>query len=134
MKFDDLAVALAYQHIDATGFAAKVVLGYAMGDTRIGLAAENINPVPQGSNTVNAIVSASHKINKQYKLKFAHGVAEAAAGTKDPTMTAIGIDYAANSSTTFFAYWADGADDGLLADAKLTGDATIIAAGVVAKF
>lgn len=133
-KLGDAAFALAYQDIDATGKATKAVLGYKMGNTKVGLAAEKIEPVGTNTDTTNAMLSAKHKINDDYTVKFTYGVAEAAVGSQDPTMTALGIDYILAPGATLFAYWADGADGGLSADASLVGEATVIALGVIAKF
>lgn len=135
MKFSDFAFALAYQDIDATGTAAKVVFGYTLGKTKMGLAAENIEPEVGNTDTTNAIFSIKHRLNDNYKIKIAYGVTEELTpGLEDPTMTALGLDYKLTDDATLFAYWADGADGGLFADAELVGEATVIAAGVVVKF
>lgn len=136
MKFSDLAFALAYQDIDATGTAAKVVFGYTLGKTKLGLVAENIEPeVGVNNDTTNTMFSIKHQLNDNYKIKLTYGVAEELTpGLEDPTMTAVGVDYKLNADATLFAYWADGADGGLSADAGLVGEATVIAAGVVVKF
>ena len=135
MKFGGLSFALAYQDIDATGTAAKVVVGYKLANTSVGVAAENIEPEVGTTDTTNYMVSAKHKINDSNTIKFTYAVAEElAVGVDDPTMMALGIDHKLNDSATAFAYWADGADGGLNADAGLVGDATVLAAGVVVKF
>lgn len=134
LKFGGLAFAVAYQDVDATGTAAKVVLGYTMGNTKLGLAAENIEPQAGTGDTTNAMFSAKHQLDDSYIIKFTYGVAEAAPGIEDPTMMALGVDYVISSNTNLFAYWADGTDGGLAADAKLLGEATVIAMGILAKF
>ena len=135
MKFGDMSFALAYQDIDATGTAAKVVVGYKLGNTSVGVAAENIEPEAGSTDTTNYMVSAKHKINDSNTIKFTYAVAEElTVDVDDPTMMALGIDHKLNDSATAFAYWADGADGGLNADAGLVGDATVLAAGVVVKF
>jgi len=136
MKFSDFAFALAYQDIDTTGTATKVVFAYTLGKTRLGLAAENIEPeVGVNNDTTNTIFSIKHQLDEQYKIKFTYGVAEELTpSVDDPTMTALGIDYTLNADATLFAYWADGADGGLSADAGLVGDSSVIAAGIIVKF
>ena len=136
MKFSDLVFALAYQDIDATGTAVKVVFGYTLGKTKLGLAAENIEPeVGANNNSTNTILSIKHSLSDNYVIKFTYGVSEELTpGLDDPTMTALGVDYKINSDAVLFTYWADGADGGLSADAHLVGDATVIAAGIIVKF
>lgn len=136
MKFSDFAFALAYQDFDTTGTATKVVIGYKPGKTKIGIAAENIEPETGSNNdTTNTMFSIKHQLSDNYKIKLTYGVAEELnPALNDPTMTALGLDYKLNSDATLFAYWADGADGGLSADAGLTGEATVIAAGIIVKF
>ncbi|MDH5765728.1 MAG: porin, partial [Gammaproteobacteria bacterium] len=135
MKFGDLSFALAYQDVDTTGTAAKVVVGYKLGNTSIGITAENIEPEVGSIDTTNFMVSAKHKISDSNTIKLTYAVEEEpTVGIEDPTMMAVGIDHKLNDTTTAFAYWADGADGGLSADAKLVGDATVVAAGVIVKF
>ncbi|MES0328361.1 MAG: porin [Gammaproteobacteria bacterium] len=135
MKFGDLAFAVAYQDIDATGTATKVVVGYKLGATSVGIAAENIEPEVGLNDTTNTMISIKHKINDANTIKVTYGVEEAVAPVlKDPTMMALGIDHKLNDSATMFAYWADGSDGGLDADAGLVGDSTVLALGVVVKF
>ena len=141
MKFGDLAFAVAYQDIevdvvnaDPATTATKVVVGYKLGATSVGVATENIEE--DGSpDTTNTMLSIKHKINDANTIKATYGVAEETTpGLKDPTMMALGIDHKLNDSATAFAYWADGGDGGLDADAKLVGDSTVLALGVVVKF
>lgn len=136
MKFSDLSFALAYQDIDATGTAVKIVLGYSAGKTKIGLAAENIEPeVGTNNDTTNAIFSFKHNFSNPYTVKLTYGVAEELnPALEDPTMMALGLDYELNPATTLYIYWADGSDGGLFADAELAGDATVVAAGAIVKF
>jgi len=134
MTFGDLSFALAYQDIDATGIAAKAILGYTLGNTKLGLGAEKIDPEVGTSDTINAIFSAKHQIDESNTIKFTYAVAEAVSGLEDPTMMAMGLDHDLNVSTTLYALLADGADGGLSADADLVGDATAISLGVVVKF
>ncbi|MCK5002556.1 MAG: porin [Gammaproteobacteria bacterium] len=133
MKVDDLAFALAFQDIDATGTALKFVVGYTLGKTRLGLAAENIDP-DAGSSTINTMFSAKHQLDDSNTIKFTYGVAENPVGSNDPTMIALGIDHKLSDAASVFAYWADGSDDGLEADAGLVGDSTVLALGVIVKF
>ena len=134
MKVDDLAFALALQDIDATGTAIKFVVGYTLGKTRLGLAAENIDPDGATSNTTNIMLSAKHQLDDSNTIKFTYGVAEDATGSNDPTMVALGIDHKFSDVASVFAYWADGSDGGLEADAGLVGDSTVLALGVIVKF
>ena len=145
MKFGDLTFAVAYQDIaeipdpvpaDAvpSTSAAKVVVGYTLGGTSIGIAAENIDK--DGSqDTTNTMLSLKHKINDSNTIKLTYGVAEETTpGVDDPTMMALGIDHKVSDTATMFAYWADGSDGGLAADAGLVGDSTVLALGVIVKF
>ena len=141
MKFDDLTFALAYQDIevdiinaDPATSAAKVIVGYKLGATSAGIAMENIDE--DGSpDTTNIMLSLKHKLDDSNTIKFTYGVAEETTpGLDDPTMMALGIDHKLNDSASVFAYWADGSDGGLAADAKLVGDSTVLAAGVIVKF
>lgn len=134
MKFGNLAFALAYQDIDTTGTATKVVLGYTLGNTKLGIAAENIEPEIGSSDTTNSIFSAKHLLDENNTIKFTYAVEEATTALEDPTMMALGLDHVLNDSTTLYALLADGADDGLSADAGLVGDASVIALGVIVKF
>ncbi len=134
MTFGSLVFALAYQDVDITGTAVKVVLGYTLGNTKLGLAAENIVPEVGTNDTTNAIFSAKHQIDESNTIKFTYAVAEAAPGLEDPTMMALGLDHKLNVSTSLYALWAEGTDGGLSADADLVGDATVISLGVIVKF
>ena len=141
MKIGDLAFALAYQDIEVDNVnanpattAGKVVIGYKLGATSIGLAAEKIDVIGSPDKT-NTMLSIKHKINDANTIKFTFGDAEKITpGIDDPTMMALGIDHKFNDSATAFAYWADGSDGGLAADAKLVGDSTVLAMGVIVKF
>jgi len=141
MKFDDLSLAVAYQDIkadivngDSETSATKVVVGYKLGATSLGIAAENIDE-EGAADTTNMMFSIKHKIDNSNTIKFTYGVAEeTTAGLDDPTMMALGIDHKLNDTASVFAYWADGADGGLEADSKLVGDSTVLAAGVIVKF
>jgi len=135
MKFGDLAFALAYQDIDATGNATKVVVGYTLGKTKFGIAAENIDPEVGSNDSTNTMLSIKHAINDSSTIKFTYGDAdEAMPGLDDPTMMALGLDHKYSDTASMFVYWADGSDGGLEADAGLVGDSTVIAAGVIVKF
>jgi len=145
MKFDDLVFAVAYQDIDAipnpvpanavpSTSAFKVVVGYTLGATSVGIAVENIDEdgAPDATNTM---LSLKHKMDDRNTIKFTYGDAEGIIpGLNDPSMMALGIDHELNDSATAFAYWADGSDGGLEADAGLVGDSTVLALGVIVKF
>lgn len=141
MKFGNFTFALAYQDIavdivngDPATKAAKVVVGYKLGDTSVGIVAEDIDEVGALEKT-NAMLSLKHEINDSNTIKVTYGVVEETTpGLEDPTMMALGIDHKLNDSTTAFAYWADGSDGGLAADSDLVGDATVLAMGVIVKF
>lgn len=145
MKFGNFTFALAYQDIaeipdpvpanvvPATN-AAKVVVGFKLGSTSVGIVAEDIDEDGSLKKT-NAMLSLKHKINDSNTIKLTYGVVEETTpGLEDPTMMAFGIDHKLNDSATAFAYWADGSDGGLAADAKLLGDSTVLAMGVIVKF
>ena len=112
------------------------LLGYTLGKTKLGIAAENIEPeVGVNNDTTNTIFSIEHQLNDDYKIKLTYSVAEELnPALNDPTMSALGLDYTLSKDATLFGYWADGADGGLSADAGLVGDATVIAAGIIVKF
>jgi len=143
MKFGDVTFAMAYQDIAedlnpapallATE-AVKAVLGYSVGGTSIGIAAERIDEDGSATRT-NTMLSIKHKINDSNTIKFAFGDAEdPALAIDDPTMMAIGLDHKLTANTTAFIYWADGDNGGLAADAGLVGEATVLATGVIVKF
>ena len=145
MKFGDLTFAVAYQDIEVDAVstapvtipattAAKVVVGYKLGATSVGIAAENIDE--DGSpDATNTMLSIKHQINDANTIKFTYGDAEEITpGIDDPTMMALGIDHKVSDTATMFAYWADGSDGGLAADAGLVGDSTVLALGVIVKF
>jgi len=145
MKFGDLVFAAAYQDIAEipdpvpanvvpSTNAVKFVVGYTLGGTSVGVAMERIDE-DGAPNATNTMVSIKHKLNDANTIKFTLGDAESTApGLNDPTMMALGIDHKLNESATVFAYWADGSDGGLNADAGLVGDSTVLAAGVIVKF
>lgn len=140
MQFGDLTFAVAYQDIDEdivnanpATTAAKVVVGYKLGLTSIGFAAERIDETGS-SNKTNTMLSLKHKIDDN-TIKLTYGVAEETTpGVDDPTMIALGIDHKINDTATAFVYWAGGSDGGLAADTKLVGDSTVLAAGIIVKF
>ena len=146
MKFGNFTFALAYQDIaeipdpvvpanfvPATK-AAKVVVGFKLGDTSVGIVAEDIDEEGALEKT-NAMLSIKHKINDSNTIKVTYGVVEETTpGIEDPTMMALGIDHKLNDSATAFAYWAEGSDGGLAADSDLVGDSTVLAMGVIVKF
>lgn len=141
MKFGDLVFAVAYQDIevdvvngDPATTATKVVVGYKLGATSVGVATENIEEdgLPDLTNTM---LSLKHQIDDSNTIKLTFGDAEdLTPGFNDPSMMAVGIDHKLNNSATMFLYWADGSDGGLAADAGLVGEATVLALGVVVKF
>ena len=141
MHFGDLNLALAYQDIKAdianahpATNAAKLVVGYKLGSTSVGVVAEKIETTG-AADTTNAMLSLKHKLDDANTVKVTYGVAEeTTAGVDDPTMTALGIDHKINDNATAFAYWADGSDGGLAANAKLVGEATVLVMGVIVKF
>ncbi|MDH5389138.1 MAG: porin [Gammaproteobacteria bacterium] len=141
MKFDALTFALAYQDIEVdlvapapATTAAKVVIGYQLGASSVGLAMEKIDEDGSPSLT-NTMLSLKHQLNDSNTIKFTFGDAEdLIPGINDPSMMALGFDHKINDSATMFVYWADGSDGGLSADAGLVGEATVLAAGVIVKF
>ena len=141
MKFGNITFAIAYQDIaedlvnaDPATKATKVVVGYKLGNSNIGLVSEKID-TDGALDTTNSMLSLKHKMDDRNTIKFTYGVAEeTAVGVEDRSMTALGIDHKLSDSATAFAYWADGSDGGLSTDAKLVGDSTVLALGVVVKF
>jgi len=80
----------------------------------------------------NLIISAKTKMG-QNAVKFVYGTKDQGLAN-DATMMAVAYDHKINKSTTAYAIYANGSDDGLNANSGLAGDATVIGGGLVVKF
>ena len=136
MKMGAIGFAVAYQTIeksatnDETG--TKLVLGYKMGNTKLGLIGETVEDDGSLDDT-NMLVSVKHNIDKKNAIKFVYGIKDQGL-TDDATMTALAYDHKLGKKVSVYALWSDGADGGLNDATKLAGDGSAIALGVVAKF
>jgi len=136
MKIGGFGFAVAYQTIeksdtnDETG--TKLVVGYKLGGTQIGLISETVEDDVSLDDT-NMLFSIKHNINKKNAIKFVYGTKDQG-NTDDATMTAFAFDHKMGKKVSVYAVWADGADGGLNDASKLAGDGSAIALGVVAKF
>ena len=136
MKMGAIGFAVAYQTIeksatnDETG--TKLVLGYKMGNTKLGLIGETVEDDGSLDDT-NMLVSVKHNIDKKNAIKFVYGIKDQGL-TDDATMTALAYDHKLGKKVSVYALWSDGADGGLNDATKLAGDGSAIALGVIAKF
>lgn len=135
-KFGAVTLGLATQTVnltptnDETG--TKLVLGYKINTaTQVGFLYENVSDdLILDEN--NIIISVKHKLGKD-AVKFVYGSKDQGLAN-DATMMAVAYDHKINKSTTAYAIYANGSDDGLDANSKLVGDATVIGGGLVVKF
>jgi predicted porin len=133
-KFSNLAFAIAYQDKDTVGTATKVVLGYKVSNTKVGLAVESIDN-EDNTKATNAIVSAKHQLSETNSIRFVYGQAEAITPiTEDATMTALAFDHKLHDKVVVYALLAKGNDNGLKVDADLDGEGSLFALGIAAKF
>jgi len=136
MKVGAFGFAAAHQTIeksatnDETGI--KLVLGYRLGDTQLGLIGETV----EDDNTLddtNLLFSIKHNLDKNNAIKFVYGTKDQG-NTDDATMTALAYDHKMGKKVSVYALWSDGADNGMNDASKLSGDSSAIALGVIAKF
>lgn len=134
-----IRVAVATQSINDSTVAGntetgtKVVLGYKLNKTtQFGVLFETVTDDNDTVDDTNTIISAKHKIGKD-AVKFVYGMKDQG-NANDAVMTALAYDHKLNKSTTAYAIFANGADDGLNANSKLAGDSTVIGGGLVVKF
>lgn len=141
MKMGAIGFALAYQDIGESSTGAqdgsegtKIVLGYKLGDTQLGLISESVDDEVNGSaDEDNLLGSIKHKIGDGAVI-LTYGSKDVDGVSKDARMTAVAYQHKLNKSTTLYGLWADGADGGLSDASKLSGDGQAIVAGVIAKF
>jgi len=137
--FGAVRVAVATQSINDSGTAGntetgtKLVVGYKMSKTaQVGVLFETVSDDNETVDDTNTIISYKQKMGKN-AVKFAYGMKDQGLAN-DATMTALAYDHKLNKSTTVYAIYAAGADDGLNANSKLAGDSTVIGGGLVVKF
>lgn len=135
-KFGAITLGLATQTVnksatnDETG--TKLVLGYKISKaTKAGFLYETVED-DLALDTKNTLISVKHMLGKD-AVKFVYGSKDEGLAN-DATMMAVAYDHKINKSTTAYAIYANGSDDGLKANSKLDGDATVIGAGLVVKF
>lgn len=135
-KFGAVTLGLSTQTVnqsqtnDETG--TKVIVGYKLNKaTQFGVLFETVSDDLTLDDT-NLLISAKHKMG-QDAVKFVYGTKDQGLAN-DATMMAVAYDHKINKSTTAYAIYADGSDDGLKANSKLAGDATVIGGGLVVKF
>lgn len=136
MKMGAIGFAIAHQTIeksatnDETG--TKLVLGYKLGNTKLGLIGEVVEDDGALDDT-NMLFSVKHNIDKKNAIKFVYGMKDQGL-TDDATMTAIAYDHKMGKKVSVYALWSDGTDGGLSDASKLDGDSSAIALGIIAKF
>lgn len=135
-KFGAVTLGLSTQTInksttnDETG--TKVVVGYKLNKaTQFGVLFETVSDDLTLDDT-NLLISAKHKMG-QNAVKFVYGSKDQGLAN-DATMMAVAYDHKINKSTTAYAIYANGSDNGLQAASSLDGDATVIGGGLVVKF
>lgn len=135
-KFGAITLGLATQTINLTptndGTGTKLVLGYKINKTtQAGFLYENVSDdlILDDKNTV---ISVKHTLGND-AVKFVYGSKDQGAAN-NATMMAVAYDHKINKSTTAYALYANGSDDGLKANSSLDGDSTVIGAGLVVKF
>jgi len=136
VKMGAMGFAVAYQTIeksttnDETGL--KLVFGYKLGDTQLGLISETVEDDLTLDDS-NLLFSVKHKLDKKNSIKFVYGTKDQSL-PNDATMTALAFDHKLGKKVSVYALIADGADGGLNDASKLAADGSAIALGVVAKF
>jgi predicted porin len=130
----DLAIATQTINKSATNdeTATKLAAGFKLGeDTQIGLIFETVKD-DLSLDDKNTLISVNHKMGDD-AVKFVYGMKDQGLAN-DATMTAIGYDHKMNKSTTVYALYANGTDNGLDEASGLAGDGSAIAFGMVVKF
>ena len=136
MKMGAIGFAVAYQTVeqsatnDETG--TKLVFGYKLGNTKLGLIGETVEDDATLDDT-NMLFSVKHNLDTKNAIKFVYGTKDQG-NTDDATMTALAYDYKMGKKVSIYALWSDGADGGLKDASKLAGDSSAITFGVIAKF
>ncbi len=114
--------------------ATKFGAGYAIGPVELGLVYETLAYETRDDET-ETYISAQFKAADNMKLKAAYGMRDDDnSDTDDEVMSAVGLDYKLDKSATLYALYANGTDGGLANKAKLAGDGTALALGLVYKF
>lgn len=140
-KIDNLTFAVAMQDMSESASGAadshdgtKIVLGYKLGDTQLGIISESIdNEDPAQNDEDNMLFSVKHKIGKG-AVVLTYGKKDVETVNDDATMTALAYQHKLSKSTSVYGLWADGEDGGLNAASKLGGDGSALVGGIVAKF
>ncbi len=136
IKIDNLGFAVATQTIeqsptnDETG--VKVVVGYKLGGTQLGLMYEKVED-DLALEDKNTYVSVKQKLNDTNSLVIAYGIKDQGL-VNDATMTAVSFQHKLDKKVSVYALWADGADGGLNDASKLAGDGSAMVLGLTAKF
>ncbi|MDH5423786.1 MAG: porin [Gammaproteobacteria bacterium] len=137
-RFGAITLGLATQTVnksltnDETG--TKLALGYKISDTtQLGFVYETVSDdTTAGFDDKNTLISFKHKMEED-AIKLAYGFKDQGLAS-DATMLAVAYDHKINKTTTAYALYADGSDNGLNDASKLAGDSSVIATGLVVKF
>ncbi|MCK4709418.1 MAG: porin [Gammaproteobacteria bacterium] len=146
MKIGNINFAIATQEINDSATAAnpspargntetatKLVFGYKISEqTQVGLLLETVKDVDDTVDDQNTLISVKQKFGKD-AVKFVYGTKSHATGADD-TMTALAYDHKLTKAATVYALYASSTNNGLKDSGGLTGDATVIAGGLVVKF
>ena len=133
---ESFAAAIAYQTIEKTVFneetGTKLVLGYKLGKTQLGVIFENVED-DNLKDENNSLISIKHNFDDKNALKFTYGIKDQNQ-LKDAKMTALAFDHKMGDRISAYALLAKGFDNGLKDDSKIDGDGTLLVVGIIAKF
>jgi len=136
LKMGAIGFAIATQTIEKSATndekGTKLSFGYKMGDTNLGLMYETVID-DLSKDDKNTFVSIKHGVSKVGSIVIAYGMKDQGKAD-DATMTALSYQHKLDKQLSVYALWADGSDDGLKAASKIEGDASVIVAGIIAKF
>ncbi|MDH5518049.1 MAG: porin [Gammaproteobacteria bacterium] len=129
-----MGLATQKQYVADTNYetGTKLVLGFKLAKaTQLGLLYETVSD-DLTLDDKNTLISIKHNIGAD-TVKFVFGT-KAHISAADDTLTALAYDHKLSKAATVYALYASSTNDGLKDSGGLTGDATVIAGGLVVKF
>jgi len=136
IQMESFAAAIAYQTIEKTILneetGTKLVLGYKLGKTQLGVIFENVEDDSLKDEN-NSLISIKHNFDDKNALKFTYGLKDQNQ-IKDAKMTALAFDHKMGEKISAYALLAKGFDNGLKDASKIAGDGTLLVVGIIAKF
>ncbi|MDH5392764.1 MAG: porin [Gammaproteobacteria bacterium] len=135
-KFGALTLGLATQkkYLADTNYetGTKLVLGFKLAKaTKLGLLHETVSDDLTLDDN-NTLISIKHNIGRD-AVKLVYG-SKSHVSAEDDTMTALAYDHKLTKAATVYALYASSTNDGLKDSGGLSGDATVIAGGLVVTF